>query len=121
MPAADGLQRPFQWFGGFSVMPPAESDEKTKEGYERQIKWLQTQVRNPRAKVKAIAKADELVFSSEDRRFALALFHSDRFKPAKRDQAQRVFQLLNNIPVLPREDRAESAGLAGDTTPRKPP
>ena len=67
---------------------PEIPDEKTKE-------------ENQRAKLQRIDQADKVIFESpEDRRFALAHFHPDRAKPDKRHQANRVFQLLNNIPVI---------------------
>ena len=90
-----------------AAKPVEIPDDKTKEEYERQIKSLLTQLRNKRITIaKLVENIDmgkAMIFASAaDRRFILAHFHPDRFKPDKKAQAERVFQLLNNMPVIDR-------------------
>ena len=90
-----------------AAKPMEIPDDKTKEEYERQIKSLLTQLRNKRITIaKLVENIDmgkAMIFASAaDRRFILAHFHPDRFKPDKKAQAERVFQLLNNMPVIDR-------------------
>jgi len=103
-----------------AAKPAQIPDEKTKEEYERQIKSLRTQLRNKIYQYEGfkifMRHADKAIFANaEDRRFILGHFHPDRFKSGQKDRATRVFQLLNNIPVI----EADTASVLVDAGPMR--
>jgi hypothetical protein len=94
-----------------AAKPAQKPDEKTRESYEREIRSLRAQLLKKSEQFEELVNRTTILLGSHgeltgfasaaDRKFALSHFHPDRFK-SEGDRATRVFQLLNNIPVIDR-------------------